>query len=206
MNKSQSPANERTFLMMKPDGVVRGLTGEVLDRVEKCGLKIVALKMFWATEDQIDSHYPKDNAWLERIGEKTRVNYKKYGYDLKKEMGTTDNKKIGLKVRGWIIDYLTSAPMVKMVIQGPHAIDLVRKLVGNTIPSQAEMGTIRGDFSADSAAYANRDKRPIHNIVHASETHKEAEHEISFWFEPEEIYTYQKADEACFAKLSKKKK
>jgi len=203
MSKSKDPGKERAFLMMKPDGVMRGLTGEVLNRVERCGLKIVALKMFWATKDQIDNHYPKDDKWLERIGDKTMENYERYGYDLKKELGTDDKKKIGLMVRGWLKDYLTSAPMVKMVIEGPHAVDLIRKLAGNTIPAQAEMGTIRGDFSADSAAYANRDKRAIHNIIHASETPEEAKHEISFWFEPEDIHDYQKTDEVCLIKGKK---
>jgi len=188
---------EQTFLMMKPDGVVRGLTGEVLKRIERCGLKIVALKMFWATRDQIDEHYPKDDNWLKRIGEKTKTNYAKYGLDIK-SFGTTDDKEIGLTVRGWLLDYLTSAPMVKMVIEGPHAVDLVRKMAGNTIPAQAEMGTIRGDFSVDSAAFANRDKRAIFNIIHASETPEEAQHEIDFWFSPEEIFQYEKVEESAY--------
>ncbi len=188
---------ERTYLMVKPDGVKRGLTGEVITRIERCGLKIVALKMFWATREQINEHYPKDDAWLMRIGEKTKVNYDKYGLDIK-TLGTEDNKEIGLMVRGWLLDYLTSAPMVKMVIEGPHAVDLVRKMAGNTIPAQAEMGTIRGDFSVDSAAFANRDKRAIFNVVHASETPEEAKHEIGFWFSPEEIFDFEKTDNSIY--------
>ncbi len=200
MEQADKMANlekEQTFLMMKPDGVVRGLTGEVIKRIERCGLKIVALKMFWATRDQIDEHYPKSEAWLNRIGEKTKVNYDKYGLDIK-TLGTENNKEIGLMVRGWLLDYLTSAPMVKMVIEGPHAVDLVRKMAGNTIPAQAEMGTIRGDFSVDSAAFANRDKRAIFNIIHASETPEEASHEIDFWFGPEDIHEYEKVEENTY--------
>lgn len=188
---------ERTFLMIKPDGVTRGLSGEVLIRIERVGLKIVALKMFWATRDQIDEHYPKDEGWLKRIGEKTKANYEKYGLDVA-SLGTTDNLKIGKMVRGWLLDYLTSAPMVKMVIEGPHSVDLIRKMAGNTIPAQAEMGTIRGDFSVDSAAFANRDKRAIFNVIHASETPKEAKHEINFWFSPEEIHDYERVEESTY--------
>lgn len=197
MTQMQNLEKERTFLMMKPDGVVRGLTGEVLKRIERVGLKIVALKMFWATREQINEHYPKDDGWLKRIGQKTKVNYDRYGLDIK-TLGTDDDKEIGLMVRGWLLDYLTSAPMIKMIIEGPHAVDLIRKMAGNTIPSQAEMGTIRGDFSVDSAAFANRDKRAIFNIIHASETPEEAEHEIKFWFLPEEIYDYERVEESTY--------
>jgi nucleoside-diphosphate kinase len=85
--------------------------------------------------------------------------------------------------------------MVKIAIKGIHAIDMIRKLVGSSMPSEAEMGTIRGDFSVDDATAANRDKRAIHNIVHASENPEEAEHELNFWFAPEDIYDYKRADE-----------
>jgi len=196
-NKMANLEKERTFLMMKPDGVVRGLTGEVLKRIERCGLKLVAIKMFWATREQINEHYPKDENWLKRIGEKTKVNYDKYGLDIA-TLGTTDNLAIGNLVRGWLLEYLTSAPMVKMVVEGPHAVDLVRKMAGNTIPAQAEMGTIRGDFSVDSAAFANRDKRAIFNVIHASETPEEANHEIDFWFGPEDIHDYERVEESTY--------
>jgi nucleoside-diphosphate kinase len=98
-------------------------------------------------------------------------------------------------VRRWLIDYLTSGPLVKMVISGIHAVDMVRKIAGSTMPAQAEMGTIRGDFSVDDATVANRDKRAIHNILHASENPQEAEHELMYWFSPEEIHDYKRAEE-----------
>lgn len=203
MSKMENLEKERTYLMMKPDGVVRGLTGEVIKRIERVGLKIVALKMFWANEDQIDEHYPKDDGWLMRIGQKTKTNYDRYGLDIK-SLGTEDDKEIGLMVRSWLLEYLTSAPMIKMIIEGPHAVDLIRKMAGNTIPAQAEMGTIRGDFSVDSAAFANRDKRAIFNVIHASETPEEAEHEIDFWFSPEEIHDYERVEESTY-KIKRKK-
>lgn len=189
------PKEEKTVVIVKPDGVKRGLVGEIISRVEKRGLKIIALEMMWPTKDQIDEHYPKDEKWIARIGEKTKANYEKYGYDAKKEIGTDDNKKIGESVREWLIEYMTSGPVVKMVIKGIHAVDMVRKLCGNTVPALSEMGTIRGDFSVDSSVAANRGKRAIHNLIHASETLDEAKHEIEFWFAPEEIHDYKRAEE-----------
>lgn len=189
------PKEETTILLVKPDGVKRGLVGEIISRIETRGLKIIALEMFSPTKSQIDGHYPKDEKWIKRLGEKTLNSYKKYGFDAKEEIGTEDLEEIGKKVRGWLIDYMTSGPMVKMVIKGIHAIDMVRKIVGSSMPSQAEMGTIRGDFSVDDATAANRDKRAIHNLVHASETIEEAEHELMAWFAPEEIHDYKRAEE-----------
>lgn len=181
--------------MIKPDGVRRGLIGDIIRRIEQTGLKIIALRMFQPTREQIDDHYPKDEAWINRLGEKTLSTYTKYGYDAKAELGTDDSMAIGKMVRGWLIDYMTSSPLVKMVIEGVHAVDMVRKMAGPTMPAQAEMGTIRGDFSVDSAASANRDKRAVHNIVHASETLEEAEHEIKHWFSPDEISFYKRVEE-----------
>jgi nucleoside-diphosphate kinase len=191
----KNPQEEETFVLIKPDGVKRGLTGEIISRIEQRGLKIIALKMIWATKDQIDEHYPKNDSWIKRLGEKTLATYEKYGYDAKEEVGTDDPMEIGKIVRGWLMDYMTSGPVVKMIVQGIHAVDMVRKMVGNSIPAMAEMGTIRGDFSVDSSVLANRSKRAIHNLIHASETETEADHEINFWFAPEELCEYKKAEE-----------
>ena len=195
---------ERTFILLKPDAVQRGLIGEVLNRLETRGLKIVGLKMIHATAEQIDAHYPNDDKWLSRVGEKTMSTYEKFGMDAKAELGTDDLKEIGLMVRGWLVDFMTSAPMVKIVVEGIHAIEMVRKLAGNTIPSFAEMGTIRGDYSVDSAASANRDHRAIYNLIHASETQEEADHELKQWFAPEDIHQYVRSDDEI-AYPSKKK-
>lgn len=189
------PKEEKTFLLIKPDAVRRGLSGEIIKRIEARGLKIIALEMVQATEEQIDGHYPKDKKWIKRLGVKTLNTYKNYDVDPEQELGTSDPMEIGKMVRQWNIEYLTEAPLIKMVIQGVHAIDMVRKLVGNTIPAFAEMGTIRGDFSVDSAVSANADKRAIHNIVHASENPEEAEHEIKYWFAPEEIHNYDRIED-----------
>lgn len=182
-------------MIIKPDGVAKGLTGEILRRIEQRGLKIVALRMFQPTRKQMDDHYPKDEKWISRLGEKTCATYEKYGYDVVKELGTSDKLEIGKMVRGWLLDYMTSTPLVKAIVQGPHAVDMVRKLAGNTMPALAEMGTIRGDFSVDSAAIANREKRAVHNILHVSETAEEAAHEIEHWFAPDEVFEYKRVGE-----------
>lgn len=189
------PKEEKTVLLIKPDGVKRGLVGEIISLVEKRGLKIIALDMIQATKEQINRHYPKNEKWIRRLGEKTLKNYKEFGFGAKEELGTENPLEIGKKVRGWLIDYLCSGPMVKIAIKGIHAIDMIRKLAGSSMPSEAEMGTIRGDFSVDDATAANRDKRAIHNIVHASENHEEAKYELNFWFAPEDIYDYKRAEE-----------
>src|SRR6185295_15446789 len=100
-----------------------------------------------STRKEMDNHYPKDDKWLSRIGDKTTSTYEKYGYDIKKDFGTNNTLAIGKEVRKWLITFMTSAPMVKMVVQGVHAVDMVRKIVGPTMPYLAEMGTIRGDYS-----------------------------------------------------------
>jgi len=186
---------EKTCVLIKPDGVKRGLIGEIIGRIEQRGLKIVGLKLIWASKEQVDKHYPKDEQYIRQLGEKTLENYKTYRLDPQKELGTEDALKIGKMVRGWLIDYLASGPMVKMVVEGVHAIAMVRKIVGNTMPSQAEVGTIRGDFSVDDASIANREKRPIYNIIHASGNEKEAKHEVALWFSSGEIYDYKRAGE-----------
>lgn len=192
---SKNPKRERTFVLVKPDGVKRGLVGEIIRRIEQRGLKIIALKMERATRQKIDGHYPKDKKWVTRLGEKTLSTYEKYGIDPVRELRKKKAEDIGPLVRGWLLDFMVSGPMVKMIIEGVHAVDMVRKLCGNTLPNLAEMGTIRGDYSVDSPLSANRDKRAIHNLIHASETSQEARHEISYWFTKKEIHDYKRAED-----------
>lgn len=187
-----NPKEEKTFVLIKPDGVRKGLVGEIIKRFEQRDLKIVALEMFQPARAEMDKHYPTDEKWLTRIGDKTAGTYEKYNQDIKKDFGTTDRLKIGKEVRRWLIDFMISAPMVKMVVQGVHAVDMVRKIVGPTMPYLAEMGTIRGDYSADSAISANKERRAVFNLVHASETPEEAKHEISHWFGKKAIHKYKR--------------
>lgn len=189
------PKEERTIVLVKPDGVKRGLVGEVIKRIEMRGLKIIALKMVKPSEEHVRLHYPNTDSWIKGMGEKTLETYAKYGKDPIKELGTADSLEIGKMVQKWNVEFLMSGPLVAIMVSGIHAIDMVRKIVGKTIPALAEMGTIRGDFSVDSPILANTGKRAIHNVVHASGDPAEAEHEIEHWFSPEEIYDYKRAEE-----------
>lgn len=191
----KNPKEERTYVMVKPDGVKKGLVGEIIKRFEQRDLKVVALEMFQPTAVEIDDHYPKDPAWVKRLGEKTLATYEKYGYDAMEDFGTVAPENIGPEIRKWLVDYMLSAPLVKMVVEGTHAVDMVRKICGPTLPYMADMGTIRGDFSNDSPVLANAEKRAVANILHASETPEEAAHEIEHWFGNKKMYSYKRHGE-----------
>lgn len=188
---------ERTFVIVKPDGVKRGLTGEILRRIEQRGLKIIGLEMIWATRSEMDKHYPKDKAWITNLGTNTLKTYEEFKIpiDIKKEYGTSDPYKIGLIVRGWLLDFMISAPVVKIAVEGVHAIRMVRKIVGSTIPAFAEMGTVRGDYSVDSPVLANEGRRAVRNLVHASGNPGEAKNELSLWFKKGQVHSYNRSDE-----------
>lgn len=183
------------MLLVKPDGVQRGLTGEVIRRIEMRGFKIIGLAMVQATREQMEGHYHATDAYLLNLASKTKSTYEKYGLDVKREMGTTDDLQIGKMVLSWLIDFMLSGPIVKIALQGAHVVEGIRKLCGHTMPVLAEMGTIRGDFSTDSAACANRDHRAVRNIVHASGSPEEAERELAYWFKPEELHGYRRIEE-----------
>jgi nucleoside-diphosphate kinase len=121
------------------------------------------------------------------LGQKTLGTYEKYGIDPVEKLGTADDLELGTMVRGWVVDYMVSAPLVRMVVEGVHAVDMVRKICGATLPNLADMGTIRGDYSVDSPAVANTERRAVMNLVHASETPEEAKHEIEHWFGSREV-------------------
>jgi nucleoside-diphosphate kinase len=176
------PKKERTFVMIKPDGVNKGLIGEIIGRFEQRGLKVVALEMMEPDRVKIDAHYPTDKEWIARLGGKTLSTMEKYNIDPVQQHGTSDPFIIGESVREWLLEYMTSGPLVKMIVEGIHAVDMVRKIVGPTLPYLAELGTIRGDFSIDSPILATTEKRAVMNLVHASETPEEAQHEINHWF------------------------
>jgi nucleoside-diphosphate kinase len=186
--------HERTVVLIKPDAVKRGLIGRILTRFEQRGLKIVALEMIQATREQVDSHYPKDISWVKRLGQKTKKTYQKYQLNLKVDFKDQSDLSIGKKIRNWTLEYLSSGPIVKLVLEGPHAVEIARKLIGESFPLFAVPGTIRGDFSIESAVTANLGKRAVYNLVHASETPREAGNELEFWFAPEQIHDYDRID------------
>lgn len=186
---------ERTLVLVKPDGVKRGLVGEVTRRIEQRGLKVIALKMVAVDRKHLDRHFPSDPEWVKRLGGKSLKAFAEYKLDPKKHMGTDDRAEVGKNVKSWLYAYMTSGPIVAMVVEGVHAIDMVRKLAGNTLPVFAEVGTLRGDYSVDSPAVANIEQRAVHNILHASEDPAEATNEIKLWFTDKELHDYRRSEE-----------
>lgn len=183
--------HQRTFVMIKPDGVMRGLIGEIIHRIEKAGLKIVAMKMLLPDEELIRKHYPtSDEKWIARLGSKALSGLDGLPLEPQDIYGTNDERELGENALAGLIQYMQSGPVVAMVVEGIQAIDMMRKLVGATLPFKSEMGTIRGDFSVDNPVVANVEGRSIHNLIHASEIPEEAEHEISLWFDGETICNY----------------
>ncbi|MAF25610.1 nucleoside-diphosphate kinase [bacterium] len=186
---------ERTVVLVKPDGVKRGLIGEILTRFEKTGLKVIAIKMVATPEEMAQKHYPESRTELmEAIGGKTLETYQVYGKDANEDFGTMDPVEIGKMVNKWNIEFLTSGPVVAILFEGLHAITNVRQMVGNTLPSKSEPGTIRGDYSLDSPALANEKKRSLRNLIHASGNEEEAKYEEQLWFKAEDIHDYVRSD------------
>jgi len=182
---------ERTLLLVKHDGVARGLMGEIIKRVERTGLKLIALEFLKSTHDLGENHYPHTKEWLLNVGNRTLGDYQKKGLDAKLILGTDNPIEIGKLVKGWLIDYLEVGPVLAMVWEGPQAVKIVRKLAGDTIPANALPGTIRGDFGFDDPELANKQNRPIYNLVHASGEVAEANEEITLWFTGKEIHDYK---------------
>lgn len=187
---------EQTVVIVKPDGVKRGLVGEVIRRFEQAGLKIVGLKMLQAPPEILHKHYKStDPEYLKSLGNKTLATYDQYKMNAQKELGTDDALEIGKMVMKWLIEFMSNGPVVTMVLEGRHAVDNVRALSGATMPVNADPGSIRGDLALDSAYYANTEKRPVHNIVHASGSIEEADFEKALWFAPQELHTYKRVEE-----------
>lgn len=187
---------EQTLVVLKPDAVQRGLVGSIISRFENVGLKIVATKFTNVNKSLAEKHYPADReSFLRGMGEKTLENYEKMGVDPIKKLGTKDTLKIGLMIRDWLVDYISEGPVFALVLEGPHAVELVRKLSGHTLPLVSEPGTIRGDYAYDSSYLANTAKRAIKNLIHASGTVEEAKYEIPLWFDKSELVSYERIDE-----------
>ncbi|MBI4066064.1 nucleoside-diphosphate kinase [Candidatus Kaiserbacteria bacterium] len=186
------PKTERTLVVVKPDGIQRALIGEIMKRYERIGLKLVALKMFVPTEKMIEEHYLLDSEWKRNVGEKAIASYIKKG----ETPPSSDPIEVGDLVVGRLKKYMTSGPVIAMVWEGAHSVELVRKITGGTEPRSAGIGTIRGDFVIDSYQMADTDDRAIRNLIHASGSIREAEMEIPHWFDEEEIIKYSVPHEA----------
>lgn len=153
---------QKTLVLVKPDGVKRGLIGEIVKRFEDRGLKICGIKMHQVTPEFSKLHY---SSHIE----------KPFYPALEK--------------------YITETPVVALVVHGAKAVEVVRKLVGPTAPSEAMPGTIRGDFAHQYKEYANKKGFAIKNLIHASGTSEEAEKEIKLWFTDEELHDYKVSHE-----------
>lgn len=153
---------ERSLVAIKPDGVARGLAGEIIRRFENTGMKIIGMKMVWLDKKFAEEHYKSH---------KTKQFFKE------------------------LVEFIIEGPVVAFVVEGVHAIDNARRLVGPTSPHEAAPGTIRGDFAHLSMKYASEKGKGGKNIIHASGSKKEAEDEIKLWFKKEELHSYKTVHE-----------
>lgn len=182
-----SLSKERTLVIIKPDGIQRSMIGEIIKRLERVGLKLVAIDMAVPTEEKVSAHYTMDPEWKRKVGQKSMDAYKVKGIDCP----YTDPLEAGNIILGKLTKYMTSGPIVSMVWQGAHAVAIVRKIVGGTEPLSSDIGTIRGDFVLDSYQMGDIDGRAVRNLIHASGSNEEAEQEIAHWFAPEKIINYR---------------
>lgn len=183
--------NEKTLVVIKPDGVQRSLIGEVVKRYERSGLKLVGVKMIVPTAEHIEKHYTVDSEWRRVTGEKTINGYKDKGLQPPSE----DPLAIAAIILANLKKYMTSGPVIAMIWQGVHAVKIVRKITGGTEPFTSDVGTIRGDFVLDSYQLSDTDGRAVRNLIHASGSVEEANKEIALWFRPEEIVNYRLVQE-----------
>lgn len=186
------PKNERTLVVIKPDGVQRTLIGEIIGRFERLGLKLVGMKMLVPTAEHIEKHYTLDPEWRRITGEKRVKNAREKG----EVLPTEDPYEITAVILEKNIKYMTAGPVVAMVWQGAHATELVRKIVGSTEPRTSDVGTIRGDYVLDSYTMGDTDGRAVRNLIHASGTAKESETEIKHWFNDDELIEYKLVQES----------
>ena len=159
---------QRSLVVCKPDAVQRGLVGEILQRFERVGLKIVGMKMVMPSEDHYRAHYEDIGKMITRRGEQA------FHYN---------------------VAYMMTGPVIAMVLEGVECVPLVRKIVGPTEPKSAEMGTIRGDYSHMSFGYSDAKGIGVPNLIHASGSPEEAKKEINLWFDEDELYDYSDLNE-----------
>ena len=157
---------QQTLVLIKPDGVQRGLIGEIIKRFEQRGLKIIGLKLTKVDKDFSKKHYTEDIT--KRRGEKVRKN---------------------------LLDFITSGPIVAIAVEGINSIENVRKLCGETESKSAFPGTIRGDFSHVSFEYADKEGKAVKNLVHASGNEEDAKSELALWFSVDEIHSYKRSED-----------
>lgn len=178
---------EKTLVIVKPDGVQRSLIGEVIKRYEQCGLKLIALKIVIPSKELALKHYSVDPQWTLKTGTKSIEAYEARG----QKLFSNDPIVVAEKIRKTLLTYLSSGPVVPMVWQGMNAVSIVRKITGGTEPLSSAPGTIRGDYTIDSYPASDIDQRSVRNIIHASGSVEEANKEIKLWFNEGEILNYR---------------
>lgn len=183
---------ERTLVLVKPDGVQRALIGKIISRFEDAGMKVVAAKMVWPDKELAGKHYTDDPKWFNDTGNRTLATYKERGVKV-----TETAVQIATRIRNYLIQFLSSGPVLAFVLEGNDVITITRKIVGATEPRKSDPSTIRGMYSLDSYEKADETKRPIMNLVHASEDKKTSDREIAIWFKPKEIMDYKRADQSA---------
>ncbi len=189
------PKKERTFVILKPDAVQRGLVGEIIQRFERIGLKIVAMKMHTVEEAKLWQHYNKDDAWYEKKGKNIIENKTKLGMSVDKEA-----IEYGKDIIRAMVHFMTASPVVSLVIEGNQSQAVVKRIVGSTEPSTADTGTIRGDYSLDSYFLCDTDgSRGMRNLIHCTDPADGADaydREVAIWFTPQEVLQYRLVSEA----------
>ena len=175
---------EKTLVILKPDAVQRQLVGEIITRFERAGLKLVGMKMLQATYDMAKKHYPDD--LIPIVGEKTKKDWDEYGIEY-----TESVEEIGTMIVEATRKFLIQTPVIAFVLEGGHAVEVVRKMVGSTGPKDSAPGTIRGDYAHLSLGRASIIKKGAANIIHASGNVKEAKDEIAHWFNKDELFSYK---------------
>ncbi|MBU0760603.1 MAG: nucleoside-diphosphate kinase [Nanoarchaeota archaeon] len=175
---------ERTLVLIKPDGVQRGLMGEIISRIERTGLKIVGMKMVLAGDEILDKHYALTDEWARELTEKSKSTAEKEGRDFPFE----NHMELGGMIQSRLKKSLSEGPAIAMIWEGFHAVQIVRKIVGHTEPKQSVPGTIRGDFLLDSYELADKEERAVKNLIHASSDLNEAKREVGLWFVEEEFF------------------
>lgn len=190
---------ERTLVLIKPDGVQRGLAWRILQRFQDAGFVMIALKMLYATPEHLNKHFPESAEWIEGLGRRTLETYAEFDMDTMSNFGSTDPYEIGIMVKEWNREFYLSGPVIVCVLEGVHAVGTVRKIVGETLSYRAAPGTVRGDFSIDSPIAANQERRALKNVIHASGEEDEAIHEIEVWFP--ELFTEEEQGNGDYSRI-----
>lgn len=190
MNKKG--AIEQTLVIFKPDLIQRGLVGSVISELENTGLKLMAAKMVKPNVDVIKKHYPGTKEWIEGMGKKTLASFKETGGDVKAQFGTDDPYELGQNIYDRLLKYWQEGPVIVSVWEGPHAVALVRKLRGHTIPFLAGTGTIHARYLYDASDHAANLDRAAKTFIHASGDVAEAKEEIKYWFGTNDFKEYRR--------------